>query len=105
MNHSNEKTSFTNSYKSLIWVIVILVFIVGVQMYFNLQLKKKIRKQVVLITKLQSVKPNNAKIDSLKTQIKDLEEWIADEDERCTIRMDQFQTQLIQLEYDKNNSK
>lgn len=100
----NEKSKFDRD-NTLIWVTCVLLGMVMVQMYFTLQFKETIREQEVVITKLKSVKPNTAKIDSLKTQIKDLEEWIADEDERCAIQIDQFYTQMIQQQYDKNNSK
>ena len=102
---SNETKSSINSYKSLIWVVVILVFIVGVQMYFTLQFEKKIREQVVIIKKLELTQRNGAEIDSLKSVIKDLEEFAADSDERCAIQMDQIYSKLVECQINNPNIK
>lgn len=90
---------------TLIWVCLSLMVLIGVQMYFTLQFKETIKNQEVVIKKLQLTQKNTAEVDSLKTVIKNLEEFAAESDERCAIAMDQLQTKIVQYEYEKNNPK
>jgi hypothetical protein len=100
----NEKSKFDKD-NTLVWVIISLLGMVMFQMYFTLQFKQTIREQEVVIKKLELTQRNTAEIDSLKSVIKDLEEFAADSDERCAIQMDQMYSKLISDEFIKNNQK
>jgi hypothetical protein len=100
----NGKSKFDRD-NTLIWVIGGLLVCIAIEVVGIMHLKDDIKGKELVIKKLETIKRDTTEIDSLKTQIKDLKEWIADEDERCTVRMDQFYTQIIQQQYDKNNSK
>lgn len=100
-----EKKSKFDRDNTLIWVLIGLLGCIAIQMVGVLHLKDDIKEKESVIKKLETIKRDTAEIDSLKSQIKNLEEWIADEDERCAVSMDQLQNKITQYEYDKNNSK
>ena len=43
---------------TLIWVCCSLMVLIGIQMWFTIQFKEKIREQEVIIKKLQDVRKN-----------------------------------------------
>jgi peptidoglycan hydrolase CwlO-like protein len=100
-----ERKSKFDRDNTLIWVLIGLLICITIQLVGVMHLKDDIKEKESVIKKLETIKRDTAEIDSLKSQIKNLEEWIADEDERCAVSMDQLQNKITQYEYDKNNSK
>ena len=100
----NEGNKFDRD-NTLIWVCCALLAISAFQMYFTLQFKETIRNQQVVIKKLELKQKDTTKIDSLNRVIKDLQEFAADSDERCAIKLDQVYSKLVECEYYKNNPK
>ena len=100
----NGKSKFDRD-NTLIWVLIGLLICITIQMVGVIHLKNDIKEKESVIKKLEKIKRDTIEIDSLKSVIKDLEEFAADSDERCAIAMDQLQSKILQYEIEKKLQK
>ena len=100
-----ERKSKFDRDNTLIWVLIGLLICITIQMVGVMHLKDDIKEKELIIKKLETIKRDTAKIDSLKSVIKDLEEFAADSDERCAIAMDQIYSKLVECQLNNPNTK